>query len=64
MLCNFEPNFVENFLWESGVSTFGHVTFFRKAKIRILAAILKPYRVLLYFFYLFLLLFLFAGIWL
>ena len=27
MSCNFEPNFVEKFLWERGYSIFGHVTF-------------------------------------
>ena len=29
MLNNFEPNFVEKFLWEIGFSMFGHVTFLR-----------------------------------
>ena len=49
MFCNCEPNFVEKFLWESDFSNFGHVTIFAKQKIRFLAAILKPYRVLNFF---------------
>ena len=27
MFFNFEPNFIEKFLWESGFPNFGHVTF-------------------------------------
>ena len=33
MFFNFEPNFIEKFLWESVFSNFGHVTFFAKRKI-------------------------------
>ena len=29
MFFNFEPNFIEKFLWKSGFSNFGHVTFLR-----------------------------------
>ena len=32
MFFNFEPNFIEKFLWESGFSNFGHVTIFAKRK--------------------------------
>ena len=32
MFFNFEPNFIEKFLWESGFSKFGHVTVFAKRK--------------------------------
>ena len=32
MFFYFEPNFIEKFLWESGFSNFGHVTFFTKRK--------------------------------
>ena len=30
MFLNFEPNFKEKFLWESGFSNFGHLTFFSR----------------------------------
>ena len=32
MFFNFEPNFIEKFLWKSGFSNFGHMTFFAKRK--------------------------------
>ena len=32
MFYNFEPNFIGKFLWESGFSNFGHVTFIPKRK--------------------------------
>ena len=32
MFFNFEPTFIEKFLWESGFSNFGHVTIFAKQK--------------------------------
>ena len=37
-----EPNFIEKFLWESSFSNFWSILdYFRKTKIRFLAAILK-----------------------
>ena len=48
MFCNFEPNFVEEFLWESGFQISSRDNF-REVKIRFLTVILKPYRVVNFF---------------
>ena len=55
MFFNFEPNFIEKFLWESGFFKFWSHDCFRETKIRFLAAILKRKHVLIV---------LFADIWL
>ena len=33
MFSYFEPNFIEKFFWERGLSNFGHVTIFAKWKM-------------------------------
>ena len=57
MFFNFVANFIEKFLWENVFFLILVMWLFREAKIRFLAAILKPYRFLFLFIYLFIYLF-------
>ena len=56
MISYFEPNFIEIFLWESGLSNFPRNLKWREMKIGYLAAIFETVQIFNIFFA--------AGIWL
>ena len=67
MFFNFEANFVEKFLWESGFSNFGHVTqVFSRSQNPFFGRhfeTVQRFILFILFIYLFIYLFI-AGIWL